>query len=88
MHAMPPIYITFLNRLDIEALALSDDEIIAAIETSLAAEGITLLALATWWDVAETAERLGRFGPGQYEAVESFLTDPNAWSKSRAAARR
>jgi hypothetical protein len=39
MHAMPPIYITFLNRLDIEALALSDDEIIAAIETSLAAQG-------------------------------------------------
>ena len=39
MHTMPPIYITFLNRLDIEALALSDDEIIAAIETSLAAQG-------------------------------------------------
>jgi ornithine cyclodeaminase len=36
---MPPIYITFLNRLDIEALALTDDEIIAAIETSLAAQG-------------------------------------------------
>ena len=36
---MPPIYITFLNRLDIEALALSDDEIMAAIETSLAAQG-------------------------------------------------
>src|SRR3954466_14681215 len=54
------------------------------IETSLAAEGITLLALATWWDVAQTAERLGRFAPGQYEAVRSFLKDPNAWSKSRA----
>src|SRR6266568_2793015 len=57
------------------------------IETSLAAEGITLLALATWWDVAETAERLGRFAPGQYAAVESFLKDPEAWSKARAAAR-
>ena len=54
------------------------------IETSLSAEGITLLALATWWDVAQMAERLGRFGPGQYEAVESFLKDPNGWSKSRA----
>jgi orotate phosphoribosyltransferase len=51
--------------------------------TSLAAEGITLLALATWWDVAQTAERLGRFGPGQYAAIESFLRDPNAWSKAR-----
>ncbi|HLY44609.1 MAG TPA: orotate phosphoribosyltransferase [Stellaceae bacterium] len=58
------------------------------IETSLAAEGITLLALATWWDVAQTAERLGRFAPGQYAAIESFLTDPNAWSQSRSAARR
>src|SRR5580693_1671111 len=36
------------------------------IETSLAGEGITLLALATWWDVAETAQSLGRFAPGQY----------------------
>ena len=36
---MPPIYITFLNRLDIEELALSDAEILAAIETSLAAQG-------------------------------------------------
>jgi len=58
------------------------------IETSLAAEGITLLALATWWDVAQTAERLGRFAPGQCAAVRSFLEDPEAWSKARAATRR
>jgi orotate phosphoribosyltransferase len=58
------------------------------IETSLAAEGITLLALATWWDVAQTAERLGHFKPGQYEAVKSFLEDPEAWSRARTAARR
>jgi orotate phosphoribosyltransferase len=50
------------------------------IEASLAGEGITLLALATWWDVAQTAERLGRFTPGQYAAIESFLNDPNGWS--------
>lgn len=36
---MPPIYITYLNRLDIEALAMTDDEILDAIETSLAAQG-------------------------------------------------
>ena len=58
------------------------------IETSLAAEGITLLALATWWDVAAIAERLGQFAPGQYAAVESFLKDPEAWSKARAAGTR
>jgi orotate phosphoribosyltransferase len=57
------------------------------IATSLDAEGITLLALADWWDVATTAERLGHFGPGQYEAVESFLHDPTNWSKNRATAR-
>jgi len=57
------------------------------IDTSLAGEGITLLALATWWDVAQTAERLGQFGPGQYAQIESFLKDPNAWSQARTARR-
>jgi alanine dehydrogenase len=36
---MKPIYITYLNGLDVEAAALSDDEILAAIEGSLAAQG-------------------------------------------------
>ncbi|GAB4194992.1 MAG: ornithine cyclodeaminase family protein [Thalassobaculales bacterium] len=36
---IPPIYVTFLNRLDIEAVALTDAEILAAIEASLAAQG-------------------------------------------------
>ena len=36
---MKPIYVTYLNGLDIEALDLTDDEILAAIETSLAAQG-------------------------------------------------
>lgn len=36
---MQPIYITYLNGLDIEALAMTDAEILAAIETSLAAQG-------------------------------------------------
>ncbi len=36
---MRPIYLTFLNRHDIEAVALTDDEIIAAIEASLAMQG-------------------------------------------------
>jgi ornithine cyclodeaminase len=37
--AMPPIYITYMNRLDIEALAITDAEILAAIEGSLATQG-------------------------------------------------
>ncbi len=36
---MPPLYLTYLNALDVEALALSDDEILAAVEAGLAAQG-------------------------------------------------
>lgn len=36
---MPPLYIAYLNALDVEALALTDDEIIAAVEAGLAAQG-------------------------------------------------
>src|SRR5216684_4485761 len=75
------------GRID-DAFVIFNYGIFPQIDTSLAAEGITLLALATWWDVAATAERLGRFGPGQYAAVESFLKNPEAWSKARAVARR
>jgi orotate phosphoribosyltransferase len=56
------------------------------IGTSLAAEGITLLAPATWWDVAEAAQRLRRFTPEQYAATESFLKDPSGWGGKRQSA--
>src|ERR1700730_9047294 len=36
---LQPIYIAYVNRLDIEALQVTDDEILEAIETSLAAQG-------------------------------------------------
>jgi alanine dehydrogenase len=36
---MPPIYISFLNRLDIEELKLTDDEIVGAVERGLLAQG-------------------------------------------------
>jgi alanine dehydrogenase len=36
---MPRLHLTYLNALDIEALALSNDEILAAIEAGLAAQG-------------------------------------------------
>ena len=57
-------------------------------ESSLAAEGITLHALATWWDVAATAEKLGRFQAGEYEKIRSFLSDPESWTTARATATR
>jgi ornithine cyclodeaminase len=37
--AMPPLYVSYLNRFDIEALKITDDEILAAIEGQLAAQG-------------------------------------------------
>src|SRR6266540_7079314 len=37
--AVPPLYLTYLNALDVEALALTDDEILVAIEQGLAAQG-------------------------------------------------
>jgi alanine dehydrogenase len=39
MQPCPPLYLTYLNALDVEALALSDDEILAAVEQGLAAQG-------------------------------------------------
>lgn len=36
---MQPLYITYMNRFDIEELKLTDQEIIAAIETALAVQG-------------------------------------------------
>ena len=39
MSAHPPVYVTFLNGPDIEALAMTDDEILEAIENQLAAQG-------------------------------------------------
>ena len=39
MPALPPIYIAYLNRLDIDELNITDDEILSAIEASLASQG-------------------------------------------------
>src|SRR3954471_11932959 len=75
------------GRID-RAFVIFNYGIFPQLETRLAAEGINLLALATWCDVAQTAERLGHFKPGQYEAVKSFLEDPEAWSKARTATAR
>jgi orotate phosphoribosyltransferase len=50
----------------------------SSLET-LAAEQVTLHALATWWDVVAVAEGLGYFQPGQLAAVRAFLEDPDGW---------
>lgn len=55
--------------------------------TSLEAEGVKLLALATWWDVLKVAHGLGHFTPAQYAAIRSFLEQPDSWRPAQSAAR-
>jgi orotate phosphoribosyltransferase len=48
----------------------------------LAAEGISLHYLATWWDVLAACKETDRFDAKTLAAVEAFLNDPRAWSKA------
>jgi len=45
----------------------------------LAAHGVTLHHLCTWWDVLAEARESGAFDAATLSEVESFLTDPRAW---------
>ena len=45
----------------------------------LAAEGVTLHSLCTWWDVLAEARRRDAFDPETLAAVESYLHDPAGW---------
>lgn len=47
---------------------------------SLAAEGVRLHALVTWWDMLAVAEADKLMPPAQVESVRSFLTAPDPWS--------
>jgi orotate phosphoribosyltransferase len=48
----------------------------------LADLGVTLHALATWWDVLEVAKQSGKFDKGKLREVEKFMKDPAGWSKA------
>jgi orotate phosphoribosyltransferase len=52
----------------------------------LAAHGIALHHLCTWWDVLAEARTSGAFDPQTLAEVESFLTDPRTWQTARAKA--
>jgi orotate phosphoribosyltransferase len=43
-------------------------------------EGVTLMGLATWWDVLEAAGDLGTLDAADAKSVRSFLENPDAWS--------
>jgi orotate phosphoribosyltransferase len=51
-------------------------------KTILGDLGITLHALATWWDVLDVAKKSGQFDAAKLKEVEKFMNDPAAWSKA------
>jgi orotate phosphoribosyltransferase len=51
-------------------------------KTILAELGVTLHALATWWDVLEVAKKSGKFDKAKLKEVEKFMKDPAGWSKA------
>jgi orotate phosphoribosyltransferase len=48
--------------------------------------GVTLHALATWWDVLAAAKASGKFDKAKLKEVEKFMKDPAAWSKAHGGA--
>jgi len=46
----------------------------------LKAEGVSLIGLATWWDVLQAAGDLGHLNADESKDVRSFLENPEAWS--------
>jgi orotate phosphoribosyltransferase len=44
--------------------------------------GVTLHALATWWDVLAVAKKSGRFDKGKLKDIEEFMKDPSGWSNA------
>ena len=53
---------------------------------SLAAEGVKLHYLSTWWDVLAASRESGSFDEDTLSKVEAFLQDPRGWSKAHGGA--
>jgi orotate phosphoribosyltransferase len=54
-------------------------------EERLAAHGVRLHHLCTWWDVLAEARAQGVFDPATLAEVEAFLRAPRAWQEARGA---
>ena len=52
----------------------------------LAAEGVALHYLTTWWDVLAASRESGAFDDATLEQVETFLHDPRGWSAAHGGA--
>ncbi|GIT91853.1 orotate phosphoribosyltransferase [Jannaschia pagri] len=55
------------------------------ITKTLGDHGVTLHALATWWDVLAEAKAQGTFDAETLDGVEAFLNDPRAWQEAHKA---
>jgi orotate phosphoribosyltransferase len=56
--------------------------IFPACEHNMQEMGITLHALATWWDVLDVAKKNKYFDAQTLSSVESFLKAPDTWEKT------
>ena len=54
---------------------------------SLAAHGLTLHALCTWWDVLAAARASAAFDEATLTEVEAFLNAPRVWQEARRTPR-
>ena len=57
-------------------------DIYPGVRDSLAAEGVTLHALCTWWDVLACARATGAFDAATLDGVETYLRAPADWQPS------
>ena len=46
--------------------------------------GVTMHALATWWDVLAVAKASGKFEAAKLAEVETFMHDPDGWAKANS----
>ena len=56
--------------------------IFAHAQAELDEAGLSLHALATWWDVLDVIKQSDKFNDTSAQIVEAFLHDPKGWSKS------
>ncbi len=58
--------------------------IFEGVTEALAADGISLIHLCTWWDVLAEARASGAFDAATLASVEKYLNDPEGWSSAHA----
>jgi orotate phosphoribosyltransferase len=56
--------------------------IFPASEKILGDLGVKLHYLTTWWDILAVAKASNKFSPKMLSEVESFMNDPDGWSKA------